>query len=210
MLFVFLLLCLAQAALGWQQHVAPTPPMGWSTWCTESGILPCFDDFCNEKEILNVANHMKSEGLLALGYNHILLDDCWAAKERINGKITGDKIRFPNGMKNFTAQLHALGFKLGLYTDVGEKTCRGGRLGSWPYYQNDAETFALDWEIDYVKMDWCQHPDNQSAVDLYTNFSQALQSTGRDVFFSTCEWGKFDVWKWAPAIANLWRSGPGR
>jgi len=31
-----------------------------------------------------------------------------------------------------------LNMKLGLYTDVGVVTCRFGRPGSWPYYQQDA------------------------------------------------------------------------
>ena len=62
-------------------------------------------------------------------------------------------IRFPSGMKNVTAALHSLGLKFGLYTDVGRTTCRGGRLGSWPHYADDAETFS-DWGIDWVKMDW--------------------------------------------------------
>lgn len=193
----------------YQQKVTPTPPMGWSTWCTESGFPPCYDDFCSESEILNIAQSMKTNGMLDLGYNYIMLDDCWAAKNRSSkGHILEDLTRFPNGMKNFTASLHALGFKLSLYTDVGETTCRGGRLGSWPFYESDAKTFALDWEIDAVKMDWCHHPAGFTQQELYTNFSNALQATGRDMYFSICGWGLNKPWLWAPKISNAWRAGP--
>ncbi len=79
--------------------------------------------------MFEVAQHMVSSGLLTLGYDHILLDDCWAGTNRTaEGKITEDRTRFPSGMKNVTARLHAMGMKLGLYTDVGTTTCRGGRV----------------------------------------------------------------------------------
>ncbi len=51
---------------------------GWSTWCTENDILPCYDDFCNEQEIRSVADAMAANGLKDLGYNYIVLDDCCA------------------------------------------------------------------------------------------------------------------------------------
>lgn len=189
--------------------IASTPIMGWSSWCTETPGIPCYADYCSESEILDIAKFMSSSGLLELGYQWILLDDCWAGQQRAtDGSITEDLKRFPSGMRNFTAQLHSMGFKLGLYTDVGPKTCRGGRLGSWPHYQQDANTFALDWQIDEVKMDWCGHPAGFTAQELYTNFSNALRATGRDVYFSICEWGLFEPWTWAPAIANSWRTGP--
>lgn len=191
------------------QSLSPTPPMGWSSWCTESGIVPCYDDFCSESEILDIASSMKATGMWKLGYNWILLDDCWAGKNRsASGKIQEDRSRFPSGMKNFTQKLHDMGFKLSLYTDVGETTCRGGRLGSWPHYQDDATTFALEWQIDGVKMDWCHHPGGFTQQQLYSNFSAALKSTGRDMYFSICGWGLHEPWTWAPKVASAWRTGP--
>ncbi len=77
---------------------------------------------------MDVAQHMISSGLLALGFDHILLDDCWAGKNRTaQGAITEDKTRFPS-IRNLTKKLHAMGLKLGLYTDVGTTTCRGKRV----------------------------------------------------------------------------------
>jgi alpha-galactosidase len=57
-------------------------------------------------------------------------------------------------------------------------------------------------------MDWCDHPADYSAPELYTKMSKALNNTGRPMFFSICEWGLYDPWTWAPAIANSWRVGP--
>lgn len=77
--------------------------------------------------------------------------------------------------------------KLGAYTDVGPKTCRGGRLGSWPYYQNDANVFA-NWKLDMVKMDWCNHPHAFTQQQLYSNMSRALNQTGHPMLFNLCGW----------------------
>jgi len=49
--------------------------------------------------------------------------------------------------------MHARGLKLGLYADVGTKTC-AGYPGSLQYIDLDAATFA-DWRIDMLKLDGC-------------------------------------------------------
>jgi hypothetical protein len=49
------------------------------------------------------------------------------------------------------AKLHDMGLIFSLYTDIGERTCRGGRTGSWPHYADDAKTFS-DWGVDMVKV----------------------------------------------------------
>lgn len=57
-------------------------------------------------------------------------------------------------------------------------------------------------------MDWCDHPSQYSAQQLYTAMSKALNNTGHPMFFAICEWGLYNPWEWAPAIANSWRVGP--
>ena len=49
--------------------------------------------------------------------------------------------------------MHAQGLKLGIYEDVGTKTC-AGFPGSEGNIQLDAQTFA-DWGVDMVKFDGC-------------------------------------------------------
>lgn len=50
-------------------------------------------------------------------------------------------------------KVHSKGLKLGIYADVGTKTC-GGYPGSLGYYEADAQTFA-DWDVDLLKFDGC-------------------------------------------------------
>ena len=46
-------------------------------------------------------------------------------------------------------QLHAMGLKLGVYTDLTDHSCGTGP-GSKGHYIEDANTFAHDWEADYL------------------------------------------------------------
>lgn len=34
----------------------------------------------------------------------------------------------------------------------------------------------------------------------------ALNSTGRHIYFSMCEWGREQPWTWAGEVANSWRT----
>lgn len=34
----------------------------------------------------------------------------------------------------------------------------------------------------------------------------ALNKTGRPIFFSMCEWGEENPWEWAPQVGNSWRT----
>lgn len=44
---------------------------------------------------------MVNGGFLAAGYEYIIIDDCWLAKNRTyEGKLQPDAIRFPSGIKN--------------------------------------------------------------------------------------------------------------
>lgn len=185
------------------------PYMGWSTWCTDSGPVPCLSDMCDEQEVRAVATSMVKNGLTQLGYTMVLLDDCWAATTRsASGEIQADTTRFPSGtLKPLADFLHSINMTLGAYTDVGPKTCRGGRLGSWPLYQQDAMTFAK-WGLDFVKADYCNHPGGMSQQQLYSNFSNALNATGHAFGFNICGWGLSNVWTWGGAVSTSFRIGP--
>ena len=49
--------------------------------------------------------------------------------------------------------MHSRGLKLGVYADVGVKTC-AGYPGSRNFFKLDADTFA-EWKVDMVKLDGC-------------------------------------------------------
>eukprot|EP00054_Salpingoeca_dolichothecata_P037648 m.11586 g.11586 ORF g.11586 m.11586 type:complete len:414 (-) comp7758_c0_seq2:46-1287(-) len=187
------------------------PRLGWNTWCT---LGKCGRDYCDEKEIREMADAMTESGLQALGFDYLELDDCWAShRDNKTGEITADPDRFPSGMKNLTDYLHARGFSFGLYTDAGVYTCSSGERpykipGSYGHYEQDANTYA-SWGVDGVKMDWCNtningselHPETQ-----YAQMSKALNATGRPFYFTSCEWGVDNPWFWMRKYANAWRA----
>jgi alpha-galactosidase len=180
---LFLALGLARARDGPAQK-GRTPVMGWNTWCTQN---QCGHDWCSSAEVLDVAKTIKANGMLALGYDHINLDDCWGVRDNQTKEIMGDPTRFPEGMPAFIDSLHRLGFKFGLYTDIGKDGCHHPFVGSWPDYQRDANTFAK-WKVDFVKFDGCDLPEGHDAKTLTCNMSQALNHTGRDM------WLNFHCW----------------
>eukprot|EP00913_Durusdinium_trenchii_P018960 g17818.t1 len=64
---------------------------------------------------------------------------------------------FLEGMKALGDRLHELGFKYGIYTDRGFKTC-AGRPASLGYEADDGRQFA-SWQVDFLKNDGCVDPD---------------------------------------------------
>ncbi len=67
--------------------------------------------------------------------------------------------------------------------DTGFKTC-GGRPGSLHYETKDANTYAA-WKVDYLKYDNCYDDGNKPEV-RYPPMRDALNATGRPIFFSMC------------------------
>jgi len=178
--------------------------MGWNTWCT---LGPCGRDYCDANEIKAIGSAIHSSGMFDLVYNYVNLDDCWAGKRDKNGEIHPEELQFPHVMKNLADYLHDIHLKFGLYTDAGTLTCKGKRPGSYGYYKQDAATYA-SWGMDFVKMDWCNTKINQTQLDprvQYPQMRDALNVTGRPIFFSACEWGADNPWEWGMATANSWR-----
>ena len=87
-------------------------------------------------------------------------------------------------MKALADYVHSKGLKFGLYSDAGSQTC-AGRPGSLSYEDIDAQTYAK-WGVDYLKYDNCNA--NTSPESRYPPMRDALNKTGRPIFFSMCEW----------------------
>ena len=50
-----------------------------------------------------MANVMTAEGYKDVGYEYVIVDDCWLAPSRAaDGHLEADKKRFPNGIKNLS------------------------------------------------------------------------------------------------------------
>lgn len=176
-----------------------TPPMGWNSWNT-------FGADINEQLIFDTADKMVAEGLLASGYEYLVIDDCWALKERDeNGRMVPDPEKFPHGMKAVADYVHSKGLKFGMYSCAGNLTC-AGYPGSFEHEFIDAATFA-EWGIDYLKYDYCYHSNIIPGKYLYRRMGLALQNCGRDILFSACSWGADNTAEWIRETgADMWRS----
>ena len=178
------------------ESLAETPPLGWNSWNT-------FATDINEELVKEIADKFIELGLRDAGYEYIVLDDGWMAKERDeNGNLIADPIKFPSGMKALADYIHSKGLKFGLYNCAGSKTC-AGYPGSRGYEYQDARSYAF-WDVDYLKYDWC-NTEKLSAEGAYITMRDALKAANRPIVFSICEWGDNEPWKWAADVGHLWR-----
>lgn len=88
--------------------------MGWNTW----NKYGCNID---EQLVLNAAKSIASNGLKDLGYNYVIIDDCWQQNEREkkSKELLADSKKFPRGMKALVDDIHKMGLKVGIYSSAG-------------------------------------------------------------------------------------------
>ena len=175
------------------------PPMGWNSWNT-------FASDIDETMIMETADAMVNEGLLDLGYEYLVIDDCWSEKVRdAKGHLVPDHNKFPHGMKYVADYVHSTGLKFGMYSCAGAVTC-AGYPGSFEHEFIDAASFA-SWGVDYLKYDYCFRDPNVPGEILYRRMGLALATCGRDIVFSACNWGADESQNWIKTTgAHLWRS----
>ncbi len=176
--------------------LAQTPPMGWNSWNR-------FGCNINDATARAMADAMASNGMKAAGYRYIVIDDCWHGSRDVDGFITANADKFPNGIKAVADYVHAKGLKFGIYSDAGAKTC-GGKPGSQGHEYQDALTYAR-WGVDYLKYDWCS-TGVRNAEEAYALMSDAIKASGRPMVLAMCEWGNNRPWEWGAKIGNLWRT----
>lgn len=179
--------------------LAAVPPMGWNSWNT-------FGWNISDELIRTTADYFVESGLKDAGYEYIVIDDSWSERQRDkNGRLVPDKNKFPNGMKSLADYIHSKGLKFGMYSCAGTHTC-GGFPGSFEHEFVDAQTFA-EWEVDYLKYDYCYKPLSADGANLYRRMSMALRGCGRDILFSACNWGNDNVLDWIRSSgAQMFRS----
>ena len=161
----------------------------------------------NETVVRETADAMVTSGLKDAGYEYLVIDDHWEGPRDAQGRLTASAKKFPSGMQALADYVHRKGLKLGIYSDAGEKTC-GGEPGSFGFEEQDAQTFAKPWGVDYLRYDYCSAPDDlEEAIRRYTRMGQALQRANRSIIFSICEWGARSPWLWGrKAGGQLWRT----
>ena len=182
-----------------RKAMCAVPPMGWNSWNT-------FTEDISEDLIRETVDAMKEQGLLEAGYEYVVIDDCWSLKERDrNGALVADPKKFPHGMKAVADYIHEKGFKFGMYSCCGTRTC-ADYPGSLEHEYEDAKQFAA-WGVDYLKYDNCFKPQHLDDRNLYRRMGLALANCGRDIVFSACQWGTESVHEWIRSSgAHLFRS----
>ncbi|KAL5709882.1 alpha-galactosidase [Ranunculus cassubicifolius] len=177
--------------------LAKTPQMGWNSW----NFFACN---INQSVIKETADALVSTGLAELGYVYVNIDDCWSTLARnLKGDLVPDPKTFPSGIKALADYVHEKGLKLGIYSDAGIFTCQV-RPGSLYHENGDAELFA-SWGVDYLKYDNCFNLGIKPE-ERYPPMREALNATGRTIFYSLCEWGVDDPALWAGKVGNSWRT----
>lgn len=149
---------------------------------------------------------MVNYSLRDLGYNYVILDDCWqdSPGRNASGYLQANPSTFPHGMKYVADVIHSMGMKFGMYSSAGIYTC-AKYAGSLDNEMKDAEYFA-EVGVDYLKYDNCYNQGRSGtpliSFERYDAMSKALNSTGREIVYSMCNWGNDNPFDWAYTIAN--------
>ncbi|KAM4652026.1 alpha-N-acetylgalactosaminidase [Discoglossus pictus] len=191
-----------------------TPPMGWLSWerfrCkVECDLDP--ENCISEHLFMDMADRLVEDGWRQLGYMYVNMDDCWMARERDQqGRLVADPERFPSGIKALSDYIHSRGLKLGIYADLGQRTCAGFPGTTLDKIELDAATFA-EWGVDMLKLDGC-HSSPEEQAQGYVRMSQALLATGHQIAFS-CSWPAYRGglppqvdYSLLTRICNMWRN----
>ena len=190
-------------------HIALTPPMGWSSW-------NCFGKEITREKILAIAKAMSESGLSQHGWTYINIDDGWQGMRSGPVLAMQGNTNFPD-MKGMVDSIHALGLKAGIYSTPwetsyakfpggscesakGEWKNLGHKFGNVSFAHADARQWA-DWGFDYLKYDW-----NEIDRPHVEEMSKALHGSGRDLVFSLSNSAPFAGAKDWAELAESWRT----
>ena len=207
LLFLFLMTTATHLHAQKKASLAPTPPMGWNSWNWFG------KEDINEQLIKEVIDAMVTEGLVAAGYNYVVVDGGWRDdKLAPDGSLLTHPVKFPNGMKYLADYAHARGMKFGLHTVPGIFDCKGDPVGAYGREEVHIKQF-VDWGVDFIKVDRCKMdttvkeghrgwtPEVLRAT--YEKWGKLLAVSGRDIVFSISAY-RFN--EWYPALCNMART----
>ena len=200
MLSILLSSLMAIPATAINNGLARTPQMGWNNW----NSLGCK---VSQDLLLDTSKVLLDSGLRDVGYQYVVLDDCWQGERGADGYIRPDEKKFPNGMNYVAEKIHDMGMLYGMYSSAGEMTCAKFE-GSLDHEIEDAITYA-SWDVDYLKYDNCYHMGRfgtaKLSFDRFNAMAKALNATGRPINYGLCSWGEDYVHTWGMSLANSWR-----
>ena len=206
---------------GWNNGLAKTPPMGFSTW-------NYFKYDFNETTFYNIIDGFVNNGMKDVGYKYVNVDAGWWYEinntiiRNSSGYLTYDPVRYPNGIESVINYAHKNGLKYGHYTDCGQYSCNKQGPMSEGYEQQDISLF-VEWGIDMIKVDECSTVGNVTQIAFKWRDMLNKTVSGRDILFSDCHigcvhdptWSRYDnktgqnntdfFQPWCPSVANMWR-----
>ena len=194
--------------------ISLTPPMGWNSW-------NCWAQAVDQDKVMRSARALLASGLADHGWTYVNIDDTWQGDRGGPHHAILPNERFPD-LKKLCDDIHALGFKAGLYSSPWITTFagyRGGssddpagtwerlmnyepnkRLGKYSFTANDAAQFG-EWGIDYLKYDWAPNDLEHTA-----EMAGALRKTGRDIVYSLSCSAPLALAADYARLANCWRT----
>lgn len=188
-----------------------TPIMGWASW-------NAYRTDISEAIILSQAEKLVELGLADLGYVFVNVDDGWQYGRGDDGYVTVHPIRFPSGMDDLAKKIHAMGLKAGIYTDAGASTCgwasdnetTNDDVGLLGYEEQDLRRYFIDWEYDFIKVDWCGGRelglDRQERYTMIGDVVKKIENEiGKDKIYNVCCWSF--PGEWVVNVADSWRTG---
>ncbi|KAL4892089.1 hypothetical protein BDV59DRAFT_193956 [Aspergillus ambiguus] len=147
----------------------------------------------------------------ALCTNPDLVDDCWSIKTHRDPdtkRIIPDPAKFPDGISGVASQIHDLGLKVGIYSNLKYDNC--GVPQNWtdtytyclPDASNGATTYPNGTCPGLTNpappgYDWSQ----SRTAQRYRAMRDALLRVNRTILYSLCDWGQAD-WTRIAEIAN--------
>jgi alpha-galactosidase len=168
--------------------------MGWDTW----NRFGCGSG-ANETKIRAVADAMVANGMLAAGYEYVIVDDCWQGPRQADGTPAPDPTKFPSGMASLGSYLSARGLTLGIQSIAAPTSCVG-RTGSEGYESIDVQTFA-SWGAKYLKYSRCGTTAGAEAD--FRAMRTALDTFAPDFVYSVHDNALVE---WMTTLAQLWRT----
>src|SRR3569833_630251 len=87
-----------------KRPLASTPPMGWNSW-------NMYGSRVDEDAIRKTADAIVSMGFKDVGYEYVVIDDCWSEKGKRDqdGNLIPHAEKFPNGMNALCDYVHGKG-----------------------------------------------------------------------------------------------------
>lgn len=157
-----------------QDGQAALPPMGWNSW-------NAFNSDVDEEKVMASAKLIVEKGLREAGYRYINIDDGWWLRRRQpDGRMVIRADKFPSAaagpnqqtsFRPLTDRLHAMGFKAGIYSDIGRNSCgqvytpnfanqpegtiAEREVGLYGHIDQDIALYFGEWGFDYIKVDGC-------------------------------------------------------